>query len=190
MAAGIHIYWLPLGVGGTGFVRIGGMVYEAAAARLQGRSRCDLYHTALEAVTGDARFTIETAWPSPNADTASRGVVFEGPVYSGLLGRLRSFRYEVRCWRDGVIPDAAHAVGGPSVLSGDPSAAARLVDLAPAVPRLTWGRDELRQGEMWNSNSVVSWLLARAGLPVEELSPPPGGRAPGWDAGIAASRSG
>jgi hypothetical protein len=38
-------------------------------------------------------------------------------------------------------------------------------------------------GEMWNSNSVISWLLARSGLPANVLSPPAGGRAPGWEAG-------
>jgi hypothetical protein len=51
-----------------------------------------------------------------------------------------------------------------------------------------WGRDELGTGEMWNSNSVVSWLLTRAGLPADELHPPPGGRAPGWHAGLVAAR--
>jgi hypothetical protein len=37
---------------------------------------------------------------------------------------------------------------------------------------------------MWNSNSVVSWLLARSGLQPEEIGPPAGGRAPGWAAGV------
>ena len=41
---------------------------------------------------------------------------------------------------------------------------------------------------MWNSNSVVAWLLARTGLPVDEITPPPGGRAPGWRAGLVAAR--
>ena len=40
---------------------------------------------------------------------------------------------------------------------------------------------------MWNSNSVVAWLLARTGLPVDEITPPPGGRAPGWQAGLIAA---
>jgi hypothetical protein len=35
------------------------------------------------------------------------------------------------------------------------------LELVPEVPTLVWGRDELRAGEMWSSNSVVSWLLAR-----------------------------
>jgi hypothetical protein len=59
-----------------------------------------------------------------------------------------------------------------------------LLELVEAVPPLLWGRDELDLGEMWNSNSVISWLLARTGMRPEEISPPAGGRAPGWDAGI------
>ena len=42
---------------------------------------------------------------------------------------------------------------------------------------------------MWNSNSVVSWLIAAAGLPTDDLRPPPGGRAPGWDAGLALAKA-
>jgi hypothetical protein len=52
------------------------------------------------------------------------------------------------------------------------------------VPSLMWGRDELGTGEMWNSNSVISWLLTRSGLPAATFQPPAGGRAPGWDGGI------
>jgi hypothetical protein len=38
---------------------------------------------------------------------------------------------------------------------------------------------------MWNSNSLIAWLLVRAGgIEVDELAPPPGGRAPGWTAGL------
>ena len=41
---------------------------------------------------------------------------------------------------------------------------------------------------MWNSNSVVSWLIVRSGLDVDAIELPPGGRAPGWDAGIVVAR--
>jgi hypothetical protein len=41
---------------------------------------------------------------------------------------------------------------------------------------------------MWNSNSVISWLVARSGLDVEALRPPAGGRAPGWHAGVEIAR--
>jgi hypothetical protein len=50
------------------------------------------------------------------------------------------------------------------------------------------GRDELCTGEMWNSNSVNSWLIAGCGLDAESIEPPVGGRAPGWRAGIVAAR--
>ena len=53
-----------------------------------------------------------------------------------------------------------------------------------------WGRDELHAGEMWNSNSMTAWIVATAGLPAARLRPPPGGRAPGWDAGIEVARRG
>ena len=72
----------------------------------------------------------------------------------------------------------------PRRLSADPDCARRLLELVPQVPTPVWGRDELGAGEMWNSNSPISWLLARSGLDVESIPPPVGGRAPGWRAGI------
>ncbi len=41
---------------------------------------------------------------------------------------------------------------------------------------------------MWNSNSFVAWLLERSGIDASAINPPPGGRAPGWIAGIIAAR--
>jgi hypothetical protein len=64
----------------------------------------------------------------------------------------------------------------------------RLLGLVARVPTPVWGRDELQTGEMCNSNSMVAWLLASAGLPAEQLRPPPRGRAPGWDAGLEVAR--
>ncbi|MBI4260715.1 MAG: hypothetical protein HY658_09135 [Actinobacteria bacterium] len=173
----MDLYWLPLGAGGW-FVRLNGLVYEAILARVQRRRPGDLYHSALEVRLPEGRYVIEDAWPIPDAHGASRGVVVEGPVGSRVLGRFRSLRYEVRRWRDGRIPDVAHAVASPQHLSDDPDRARRVLDLAASVPALVWGRDELMTGDMWNSNSVVSWLLARAGLPAERIRPPRGGRAP------------
>jgi hypothetical protein len=183
---GIYLYWLPLGAGGVGFVRFNGRIYEAIKARLHRRRPLDLYHTALEIRIPEGRFIVENAWPSPDADIASRGVVIEGPVFSPRLARFRPFRYEVRCWRDGVIADADYAVA-VQTLSDDAHWARHLLDLVATVPALVWGRDELETGEMWNSNSVISYLLARAGVSVESILPPAGGRAPGWEAGIAAA---
>lgn len=48
--------------------------------------------------------------------------------------------------------------------------------------------DEMDTGDMWNSNSVVSWVLTCAGLLDAAGEPPPGGRAPGWQAGVVVAR--
>jgi hypothetical protein len=185
--AGVLLYWIPLGAGGRGFVRWNGRLYERFEGIRQRRRPRDLYHAALEVSAPAGRFTIENIWPVPDAPPAGRGVVVEGPVWSRRLGRRRWFRYEVRCWLDGVIPDQDEAVGGPQVVSGSADLATRILDLAPSVPPHVWGRDEVGAGDIWTSNSVVAWLLMTAGAPMETLEPPPGGRAPGWHAGTLAS---
>jgi hypothetical protein len=186
----IDLLWIPLGAGGVGFVRMNGRLYEAVKALSERRPAKRLYHTALDVHVPEGRFTIENAWPSPDPDTASRGVVAEGPVFSHRLGRFRTFRYEVRRWDDGVIPDAADADGGPQLLSTDPKRAHVLLELVPSVPVMVWGRDDAGTGEMWNSNSVISWLLDRGDLAPDRMRPPAGGHAPGWDAGIRVARQG
>jgi hypothetical protein len=184
--AAVDLYWIPLGAGGH-CVRFNGRVYEAIHAWREHRARCDLYHAALVVELDGDRYTFEVA-PSPDADEASRGVVGTGPVGSRYLGWLRLFRYEVRCWRGGSIPDLAAAVGGPHRLSTDPLIARRLLDAVNRVPRPVWGRDELRAGDMWNSNSMIAWLIVTSGLATDLADPPPSGRAPGWFAGVEVAR--
>jgi hypothetical protein len=184
--AAVALYWIPLGAGGH-CVRFNGLVFEALQAACRHRERCDLYHVALIVELDGDRYTIELT-PSPDADEASRGVVGTGAVGSRHIGRLRVFRYEVRCWRGGSIPDLDYAVGEPRVVTRDPLVARRLLDLVALVPRPVWGRDELEAGEMWNSNSVIAWLLAAAGVPTDDLRPPAHGRAPGWNAGLEVAR--
>jgi hypothetical protein len=181
-AAAVDLYWIPLGAGARS-VRFNGRVFEALVAARRHRRPRDLYHSALVVELDGDRHTIELA-PSPNADEASRGVVATGPVGSRLLGWLRLFRYEVRCWRGGSIPDLGEAVGGPHRLTSDRDVGRELLELTRAVPTPVWGRDELGAGEMWNSNSVIAWLIAAGGLPTDKLAPPPHGRAPGWNAGL------
>lgn len=188
MTAAVDLYWLPLGAGGR-FVRLNGRAYEALVARIERRRPCDLYHSALEVRVPEARFVIEQT-PVPDLSGADRGVVAEGPVGSRLAARLRIFRYEVRLWRDGHIPDVAEAVDSPRRLTEDEAHARNVLDTVAQVPPLVWGRDELRTGEMWNSNSIVAWTLLRSGIPAEAIDPPPGGRTPGWNAGIAVARRG
>lgn len=183
---GVDLYWLPLGAGGRS-VRLNGRVFEAVAARLARRPPCDLYHAALEVRTREARFVIEQA-PVRDGSGAERGVVAEGPVGARWAGRFRIFRYEVRSWRDGVIPDVGEAVESPRRLTDDPLLAQRVLDLVPEVPMAVWGRDELGTGEMWNSNSLVSWLIVCGGLDAGTIQAPARGRAPGWEAGLVVAR--
>jgi len=177
------LYWIPLGAGAH-VVRLSGRLYEAVAAWIQRRPRFDLYHSALIVQLPTGRFAILQT-PVIDRRGAERGVTVEGPVGTRLAGRFRLFRYEVRRWRDGIIPDLADAVGEPVRVTDDPARASRIVELVASVPPLVWGRDERRTGEMWNCNSIVSWLLTSADFDAGVIQPPAGGRAPGWRAGIA-----
>jgi hypothetical protein len=184
---GIDLYWLPLGAGGN-FVRLNGRVYEAIKSRLDRRRAFDLYHSALQVLVPEGRYVIEMT-PVPDGRGPERGVVAEGPVGARWAARFRLFRYELRCWRNGVIPDISEAIDSPRRLSCDLHQARRLLELTPRTPMHVWGRDELGTGEMWNSNSMISWLIARTGLDVGSIRPPAGGRAPGWNAGIKLATS-
>lgn len=184
---GIDLYWLPLGAGGW-FVRLNGRIYETVKAFVERRRPLNLYHSALDIRLPEGRYVVENSWPIPNTDYASRGVVVVGPVGSQRMAKLRVCRYEVRRWRNGVIADAAEAVASPQHLTDDLEQAQRLLQLVADLPSPIWGRDELGTGEMWNSNSVISWLLTRAGLPAETIKPPAGGRAPGWKAGLVVAQ--
>jgi hypothetical protein len=184
----VDLYWIPLGAGAH-VVKASGALFEAAAAFFHGRARADLYHSALQVAVPEGRFVVEQA-PVVNRLGDERGVVAEGPVGMRWAGRLRVFRYEVRRWCGGEIPDVAQAVASPVRLAADGGVARRVLDVVPEVPTPVWGRDELRAGEMWNSNSVISWVLSRAGIDLRAVTPPAGGRAPGWDAGLrVAARS-
>ncbi|WP_457206396.1 hypothetical protein [Nocardioides sp. P5_C9_2] len=180
--ASVDLYWLPLGAGGH-VVRWNGRVYEWLAARRDHRLPAELYHCGLMVRRAGSTYAVEMGpvWNVPDVD---RGVVLEGPVGSRWLGRLRAFRYEMRCWPGGLIPDVAQAVDSPVRTTSDPTVVRAVLTALPDLPVLTWGRDELRTGEMWNSNSAVAWLLASAGHDMDPIVPPRGGRAPGWRAGL------
>jgi hypothetical protein len=152
--AAVDLYWLPLGAGGH-FVRLNGRVYEALAARVRQRPACDLYHSALQVKVGEGTFVIEQA-PVHDWSGKQRGVVAEGAVGSRWAGRFRIFRYEIRLWFGGHIPDVAEAVDSPRRLTDDEEPARRVLDLIGQVPTPVWGRDELATGDMWNSNSVIA----------------------------------
>lgn len=180
--AWIDLYWLPLGAGGH-CVRWNGRLYERLVAATEHRQPCELFHSALQIRRGNGTTYAVEMGPVWNVTAADRGVVCEGPVGARRLGRLRAFRYEVRCWPDGYIPDIEEAVGTARV-SADPCKVAAVLQVLPQVPPLIWGRDELGSGDMWNSNSLVSWALARTGHDMRMIRPPQHGRAPGWRAGL------
>jgi hypothetical protein len=180
----LELYWIPLGAGSR-TVQFSGRAFESLAARRGHRTPCDLYHSALVATLGDDRYFIEmTPVPPPARAVADRGVVGGGAVGTRWAAPLRIFRYEIRCWRNGLIPDLQYAVDRPVHLTCREPLVRAVVDSVPSVPTPTWGRDELRTGEMWNSNSVVAWILAVTGLAAGAGEPPARGRAPGWYAGI------
>ena len=178
----VDLYWIPLGAGAH-VVRVSGRLFEGISALVQRRPPRDLYHSALVVVVPEGRFVIEMT-PIADLNGEERGVVAEGPVGTRWAGRLRLFRYEIRRWRGGVIPDAAQWILSPVRVTDEVARARRILDLVPWVPTPVWGRDELAAGDMWNSNSVTSWLLARGGIATGDLRPPSGGRAPGWTAGL------
>lgn len=181
----IDLYWIPLGAGAPA-VRAGGKVYELGSALVQRRPRGELYHSALVVLVPEGRYVIELA-PVPGPHGERRGVVAEGPVGAAWAGRLRHLRYEVRRWHLGELPDAAFAVDSPATVSDDPGHARYLLELVPLVPTHTYGSHGYIADDMWNSNSVTAWLLARSGVTTAGIVPPRGGRAPGWNAGLAAA---
>jgi hypothetical protein len=186
MGASVRLHWIPVGAG-QHVVRRSTRVFEGLDARRHHRPRCTLYHAALEVQLDEERWTVEMApaWGDPHHD---HGVTATGPVGFRRLGASRLFRYEVRVWRDGSVPDLAFAMGDPVQIATDPARTCRLISAGPRVPPLTWGRDELGLGDMWNSNSLVAWLLASSGHDIASLEPPGGGRAPGWAAGLELAR--
>lgn len=182
MTAAVDLYWIPLGAGQHS-VRFNGEVYEALAAAVAHRPRRELYHSALMVQMDGSCFAIEMT-PIPKGPSSPRGVVAEGAVGTRWAGRFRVFRYEVRRWRDGVIPDLGFTVARVR-LTNDAELAQRVLELLPSVPTPVWGRDDLHAGEMWSCNSIISWTLTRAGIDTQAIALPAHGRAPGWDAGIA-----
>lgn len=181
----VDLYWLPLGAGGR-CVRLNGRLYERVVAGRQHRAPAALFHCALMVRLDGITYAIEMGpvW-NLDVDVDDRGVVCRGPVGSRALGRFDAFRYEVRCWPGGSIPDVGEAVSSPVRVSQGRGSARAVLDAVRRVPALVWGRDELGCGDMWNSNSLIAWALACTGHDTSGLRPPGGGRAPGWAAGLA-----
>lgn len=96
----------------------------------------DLYHADLMLHFGDITYAIEMG-PVWNVSADNRGVVCEGPVGARWLGRYRIFRYEVRCWPGGHIPDIAEAVDSPVRSTDDPGRVEGVLRMLREVPSLT-----------------------------------------------------
>ncbi|MDH4111706.1 MAG: hypothetical protein OEV60_03370 [Actinomycetota bacterium] len=126
----------------------------------------------------DVRFIFETA-PIPDRRGWDRGVVGEGAVGARWAGRYGLFRYGDRRWLDGAIPDISDAASGPVRVTSDDARSHAIFQPVPSVPTPVWGRDELDAGEIWSSNSVISWLLASSGVDMDQLRVPSKGRARG-----------
>lgn len=174
------LVWLPVGAGGH-VVRHTSAWWEGACALVGRRRTMNLFHAALELLVDDIPYVVEMA-PAWSASPGERGVVATGPVGSRWLGSSRYFRYEVRRWAHGAIPDRRFAVGAPVVLTVDKNVVEDILRTVSDVAPLVWGRRAAGTSEMWNSNSFICWLLARSGLSTSH-PPPQGGRAPGWSAG-------
>jgi hypothetical protein len=103
-------------------VKDNGRASEVATARLLRRPAQDLFHAALEVTAGKVRHVSEVARIPDGHGPRDRGVVGEGPVGARRAGRLRIFRYEIRRWPSGDIPDRAVAVDSPRRLAADEEA--------------------------------------------------------------------
>lgn len=162
-------------------MRWSGAVYERLHAACEHRTPQQIYHSALVVHLPESTVVVEQGPAARHGER--RGVVVTGPVGLAAMTRWPLPRYEVRCCPDGTIDDIGHLAGDPVRLTTDVTVCRSVVASAADVPALVWGRDESGAGEMWNSNSVIAWILQHGGIQAEGIEPPPGGGAPGWSAG-------
>lgn len=184
--ASLELYWIPVAAGTSRAQQASLRFWEGFEAARARRRRAVLYHSALKFRLDGQRFTLELMPAFIRTDAPP---LMTGPVGVRGADRLRLFRYQLVCLPVDALPDEQWAVESPVRLSADSGAVRRVIELAPCVPRYAWGRRQRGTREMWTSDSVVSWLLVKAGVDLSRVHPPRGGRAPGWDAGkqLAAS---
>ena len=132
-------------------------------------------------VTGGAGFIGSNFVHHVVATTDDTVTVLDALTYAGNRASLEGLPEERMRLVVGDIADAAAV--DPLVAQAD-----AVVGRVATIPRHTWGRDAVGVGEMWNSNSLVSWLLQTTGIDAAALCPPDHGLAPGGAAGIAAAR--
>lgn len=176
---------MPVGAGTSRFQQASLRFWEAFEAFRARRPRARLVHCALKLHTASGEaLTLEL---TPAFIGGSEPPLITGPVGIRGADRFRLFRYQLRCLPVERLPDEEWAVGEPVRLTDDCGAVQRILELAPQVPRHTWGRRARGTSEMWTSDSVISWLLVRAGIDAAVPGLPPGSRAPGWGVGIELS---
>ncbi len=181
------LYWLPVGAGTSRFQQASLRAWEAFEAARTRRPRMRLVHSALKLSHDGDPYTLEL---TPAFLGEQPPPLATGPVGLRAAGRFRLFRYQLRCLPAATLPDEQWAVGDPVRLTGECASVRQILALGPGVPRHTWGRRPRGAGDMWTSDSVISWLLVQAGLDVSRAAPPPGTRAPGWSAGIEVAATG
>ena len=180
----VDLYWIPLG-SGAHVVRLSGRALRGPRPPRSGGGPVAT-STTRPSRSWCRRAATSSRWLRSPRRGGERGVVAEGAVGSRLArsppdlplrGPVLARRVDPRRCRCGRQPGAGdrRRRRGPAACS----------TLTRSVPTAVWGRHELARGDMWNSNSVTSWLLTRAGVDIDAVRLPPGGRAPGWDAGIA-----
>lgn len=184
---GLELFWLPLGAGGHS-VRVNGKVYEALLARAQRRASRDLYHAALVAELPDGH---------PLSRSGPSGTGSPAPPIAARWCRARSACVR---WAVAVVPLRGAALAGrshpgPRVRRGRPASSHRRRGRRTTCPRR---RDRRAGADLGPRRARArgdvelqlrhTWVLVRAGLDPSEVQPPSSGRAPGFDAGLAAAR--
>ncbi len=174
---------MPVGAGTSRFQRGSLRLWEAFEAARARRPRAALFHSALKLVSEDGQTS--TLELTPAFAGGQESPLLTGPVGFRGAERWRLFRYQLRCLPVARLPDEEFVVESPTTLSTDCALIPRILALAPTIPAYTWGRRVAGSDEMWTSDSVISFLLVRAGVDLSAVAPPKGGRAPGWRAGVA-----
>ena len=144
------------------------------------------YHSALEVQLVENNECVRYVIELQNYVEGAEAQQAVGQVLSGgfgsfvnaLVGRV----YGIRKWKNGQIEDIDTAAPNPRLVTDDCRAVERVLSLVTQIPTHDYGLD-------WTSNSVISWLLERAGLDPNTLPPPPGGIRPGWEEGAAAAHN-
>ena len=164
---------------------LNGKAYEALSAAFE-RRRLTSTMPDFEVRLGDGSFVIEVA-PSPDA-ACRPGRRRRRPCWQPLRRCPTALPLRGPLLVGRSDPDVDEAVASPCACLMIQRPLIACSSSYPPSRHSVWGRDELQTGDMWNSNSVISWLIARAHLLVD-VALPPHGRAPGWAAGIRVAYS-